>query len=249
MSLPNFPERFALISDVHLRDPKDALTEKFLKTLRNLPAEHNVQALFLNGDIFDFIEVASPFFLKFWGPVFEVCKNLKQQGVAVYFSEGNHDFGFEHFPSKTLNESFTHYGDVSFSFQHPSLGRCWVQHADDIVCPPSYLPFRKFVKSRSFQKAISIVPGFAMQFVFTRYAKFSRSQDEYRPCPEEFLNKCLSDFFANQDEKIDTFFMGHIHQNLDFKHKSTRVFCGPSWLTEPNVLVCGLETCQKVKVD
>lgn len=247
--LSSAPQRFAVISDVHLRNPKDNLTQKFLETVSQLPTEHKIEALFLNGDIFDFIAVSSTFFLKFWNSVFDTLKNLKKQGVAVYFSEGNHDFGFENFRNGFLDDCFTQYGDVSFSFEHPTLGYCWVQHADDVVCPKSYLTFRKLVKSWGFQKATSIlVPGFVMQKIFTKYAQISRSQDAYRSCSEDFLKSCLTIFFTAQEKHPDTFIMGHIHQDVDLIHQKTHVLCGPSWLTEPNVLVCGQEGHQRFKL-
>ena len=90
---------FHVISDVHLHNPQDNLTKIFIETLYSF---ENAENVFLLGDIFDFIAVKSPYFFDLWENVFHAFKHLKKSGVRLYFIEGNHDFGFEHFKSSFL---------------------------------------------------------------------------------------------------------------------------------------------------
>lgn len=226
---------FIVISDVHLRHPEEKLTQLFISTLNSFS---HIDAVFLLGDIFDFIAVNSPYFFNLWKNVFQAFKNLRSKGIQVYFIEGNHDFGFEHFKSEFLNSCFNAYGDFMVQLSHPKLGFVQLRHGDDVVCKPNYLKFRKFVKSKIFQKIISILfPGWFMQFIFSRYAKFSRSQDEYRSLDQNFLMNCLENtlnFYTN----IHVLIMGHIHILKDCLIKNkVRFLVGPDWVSKPSYLV------------
>jgi len=235
---------FIVISDVHLRDPDDELTKIFLTTLEQillLKQEENnqIESLFLLGDIFDFFAASHSFFFKLWKNVFDTIKKLKENGIAVYFIEGNHDFGFEHFPSKILNEHFTAYGDFCVKMDHASFGRTVLTHGDQIICPPIYLTFRSLVKSRFWQKIVSFLfPGFFMHFLFSRYAKLSRSHDQYRELPRTFLEGCLAKYLAENLAPLSTLILGHIHMTIDENFKGTHILIGPDWLSAPSYLMC-----------
>ena len=119
-------ENFIVISDVHLSDPNDKLTDLFISTLNSLP---KTEAIFLLGDIFDFIAVNSTYFFNLWDNVFQTFKSLKENGIRVYFIEGNHDFGFEHFKSDFLNQCFTSYGDFIAEFLFIGVNYFHLNHA------------------------------------------------------------------------------------------------------------------------
>ncbi len=225
---------FTVISDVHLRDPHDELTEKFISTLNSIG---KTDTLFLLGDIFDFIAASSPFFFKLWDNVFFTFRQLKRQGIKVYFIEGNHDFGFEHFKSDFLNSCFTEYGDFIAEFDHPLLGHVRLQHGDNVVCKKNYLAFRLLVKNKWFQKLASLVcPGFFMHIIFSRYAKLSRKKDQYRRLEDDFLHVCLQkEFKKNSSPRV--FIIGHIHVLKDETiNHHTRFLSGPDWPTSPSYL-------------
>ncbi len=237
---------FIVISDVHLRNPQDATTKLFLKTLDDILINNNhenskTEALFLLGDIFDFIAASKNFFLEMWKEVFEKFKQLKESGIQVYFIEGNHDFGFEHFRSQKLDSYFTDYGDITIEFLHRRAGKMMLRHGDDLICPDNYLKFRSLVKSKFFQKLTSyLFAGFFMHFLFSRYAKISRSQDSYRKLQNSFLKICLDKFYINYKNKfqktISILILGHIHVYIQEYYKQTLILVGPDWFVSPNYL-------------
>ena len=101
-------KNFVIISDVHLREPENHITKLFIETLDKFILEKKnktseIEAIFLLGDIFDFITVSKSFFIKLWKNVFNKFHEIKSLGISIYFIEGNHDFGFEHFHSKNLD--------------------------------------------------------------------------------------------------------------------------------------------------
>lgn len=232
-------ENFIVFSDVHLREPDDKLTENFISTLESLP---QTDAVFLLGDIFDFIAASSPYFFKLWGSVFQAFKNLKERGVQVFFIEGNHDFGFEYFKCDFLNECFTNYGDFIIEISHKELGVIHLRHGDDVVCKPNYLKFRRLVKNKFFQWIASfLIPGFFMQFIFSRYAKLSRKKDVYRSLPEDFLLSCLNSTIAKYSH-ISVLIIGHIHILRDCTiNNNVRFLVGPDWFSQPSYLIYNIK--------
>lgn len=230
-------KNFIVISDVHLRNADDKLTQTFIHEINQIK---NIDALFLLGDIFDFIAGPVPFFLNYWKDVFDALQNLKNRNVQIYFTEGNHDFGFEHFQSPRFLECFTQCGDFEISLNHPLHGNILLKHGDDVVCKASYHPFRDLVKSKWFQKInLFLFSGSWMNSIFTRYAKFSRSQDSYRVLDNNFMNQKIAIFLKKYHPLCDIFIMGHVHKNVDYfidTTKSIRVLIGKAWFDVPNFL-------------
>ncbi len=156
----------------------------------------------------------------------------------MYFVEGNHDFGFEHFKSTQLQACFHSYGDLCIEMSHPHLGLVHLRHGDDVVCHQGYLAFRRFVKNKWFQKIASILfPGKFMQFIFSRYAKLSRKTDAYRTLSDEFLFSCLNSVLS-QFPLIKVLIIGHIHIfKQETINNQVQFFSGPDWLSKPSILI------------
>ncbi|MBX9704520.1 MAG: metallophosphoesterase [Silvanigrellaceae bacterium] len=232
--------KFIVISDVHLRHPEDPLSILFLKTLYSFESK-SIDAVFLLGDIFDFISVSNDYFIKKWVSIFNCFATLRAKGIAVYFIEGNHDFGFEHFLRKRENNYFNDCGDMIITFRHSKLGCVSLRHGDDIICPASYLPFRRLVKSKFFQKmAELLVPAKCADFIFSKYASLSRKKDKYRKLTFEFLSSCLKSFLFHQQKtkQMNVLIIGHIHICLLTKILKTKIIASPDWFTSPNYLLC-----------
>ena len=242
---------FIVISDVHLKNPNDNISNLFLETLDNIRLkikrkEIQIDAIFLMGDIFDFITVSKKFFLNLWENIFNKFYELKLQGVLLYFIEGNHDFGFEHFRSEKLDHCFTEYGDFIVEFTHKKLGTVVLRHGDNLICPATYHKFRKMVKSYLFQKFASfLISGKIMHFICNQYAKKSRMCGHYKPLKETFLWQCLDDYLKYYEKEfkknLDTLFIGHIHEYIDTIFKNTHFLVGPDWNSAPNYIVCNSE--------
>ncbi|WP_158999041.1 metallophosphoesterase [Pigmentibacter ruber] len=237
---------FVVISDVHLREPGDLNSQILLENLDKIKLKHytkKIDAIIFLGDIFDFITVSKTFFIKIWVDVFDKIKELKNLGIKTIFLEGNHDFGFEHFHSKKLDDIFSYYGDFILEFDHPELGRTVMRHGDNLICLPSYQKPRAFFKSYLFQKIANLlVPGFLMHFICTNYAKRSRNKGEtYNALTAPFLRNCLEDYFKiyneNNSKQINTLFLGHIHVYLKIVFQQVRLFVGPDWFSNPNYFV------------
>lgn len=248
-------KNFVIISDVHLREPNDDITKLFIKNLDNLIIEKKknnslIDTIFLLGDIFDFITVSKKFFLKLWKEVFDKFLEIRALGISIFFIEGNHDFGFEHFHSKRLDKYFTNYGDCIIEFDHQTFGKVVLRHGDNIVCSPTYHKPRAFFKSYLFQKIANLFfSGWLMHFICTNYAKKSRHRGEYNALQSSFLNLCISNYLNEFREtnniQIDTLIIGHIHVYIDAHFMGTKFLVGPDWFSAPNYLLCNSNGTQE----
>jgi UDP-2,3-diacylglucosamine pyrophosphatase LpxH len=245
------------VSDVHLVDPGDAQTVLFLNFLRTIRSDTSqdarlgqVRHVFLLGDIFEFIDAASPFFRTLWKEVFEVLGMLHRRGVLVYFVEGNHDFGFEyvrqrefhavssHESTLWLKQWATFVGDVGLQFHHPALGRVHVRHGDDVVAAQEYLYFRGFVKSRLAGFLLRRVPSQASHQFFLWLAKKSRKRGDAYELPFEKVRDDVLRFVSDGEFPLpDVLIIGHIHVFIDTKINGMRMLSGPDWYQSPSYLM------------
>lgn len=227
---------FAVISDVHLRSPSEALTKKLIETLR---AQIDKDAVFLLGDIFDFVFIAKDFFENHWKNLFDAFCYLQNNGVKVVFIEGNHDFGFEHFLPKALKSCFTAVGDIEVYANHHKLGNIHFRHGDDVICPPSYLPFRRLVKSKTFQSIATVFPGRFLDWFFQQWATTSRGRHANYSLPRALLETHVSQHLSTLlSQKPNLLILGHIHVYADIHIDDVRVLVGPDWLEFPSILTC-----------
>jgi UDP-2,3-diacylglucosamine pyrophosphatase LpxH len=226
---------FAVISDVHLRNPADERTGQFLAMLASLP---DIDHLFLLGDIFDFVFVQSRYYTKRWEALFQRLETVASRGVTIVFVEGNHDFGFSLPLDPELSRCFSHAGDLIVNFRHPALGRVMLRHGDDIVCTESYLNFRALVKSLTFQRCAALIPGVIMEQLFSRWARFSRSRDDYRKLTPAFFTDSIQGRVMTQTPPPDTLIIGHVHEYIDTRVGSIRCLSGPDWFSAPSLLHC-----------
>lgn len=228
----------AFISDVHLEEPDAELTRFFLQSIQELVGK--VDHLFLVGDLFEFIDVGGRFFRDYWTDFFAVLRNLKENGMQIYFVEGNHDFGFAAVARRAWLAEWSHAAqDACFRFLHPHAGVLHVRHGDDVVTTPAYLKFRYLVKSSWCQWPLRLIPGRWMHRLCIWFAQKSRARGNYRPLPR---SKLVADLqrYASRSTDFDALVIGHIHVHTDARNVGARAvsfFSGPDWHTSPSYLL------------
>jgi UDP-2,3-diacylglucosamine hydrolase len=79
------------VSDLHLGDPDDERTKKFLIFLSRLVGKEECTHLFLLGDIFDLWIAHHSYFVDRFRPVIEQLQRLQSVGIELHYFEGNHD--------------------------------------------------------------------------------------------------------------------------------------------------------------
>ena len=237
-----------VFSDVHLMDPADQHTQNFIEAL--LLYGKQVHHVFLLGDIFEFIDASRSYFRELWRPVFQALEELKASGVAVYFSEGNHDFGFElsyrrerKWQNSWLVQWASYAGDSAFEFEHDAFGKVHLRHGDDVVTSQSYLRFRAVVKSFVAQFLLGLLPPAPMHVFFLWLARQSRKRGENYCLTKQKLLADVTRFIENGHfEKPDVLILGHIHVYADGPIHGVQTLSGPDWHTAASVLLLKAQT-------
>lgn len=114
--------RIFFVSDVHLSFRKDDAErkkqEKFIRFLDHVSQEGG--ELYILGDLFDFWFEWYHVVLKHWFPILFKLRSLVNQGIAVHFITGNHDFHFGDYLEKDIGLHCID-GDCSFELEGKSF--------------------------------------------------------------------------------------------------------------------------------
>jgi UDP-2,3-diacylglucosamine pyrophosphatase LpxH len=86
--------RLAVISDLHLGSPASTATWRLVDFLEQVRVER--WPLCINGDGFDILQSRLPRFLADASPVIRRLRRLREDGIPVYYTLGNHDVALEH---------------------------------------------------------------------------------------------------------------------------------------------------------
>ena len=226
--------QFIVISDIHLKDPQDKLTELFIETITSLKEP---QPIYLIGDIFEFISFKHKYFIKLWSNVFDLFESKIKEGFSIYFIEGNHDYN-------TLKKTsyFTWAGKENRIVTHPLLGVIQLSHGDTIIRSTSYALLRMILKSKILGFISLLFPGILLSEICKRFAQRSRRHE--KPINTNFVTENLH---KRWPKGINTLIIGHIHMYfhaLDTQKRS--FFVSPSWQEAPSYLQITEKNAQRV---
>jgi len=204
-------------SDFHLGSPnaeKSALREaKIINWLESI--QHDAQAIFLVGDIFDFWfeykYVVPKGFLKFLAKITQ----LKQSGIDIYFFIGNHDVWMFDYFTKELGIP-VYREPIQFVLSHKKF---FLGHGDGLGPGDNvYKVLKKVFHNKVIQFLYKwlIHPDIGMWFGNT-WSGHSRSskegkEDEFLGEKEFLLQYCRE---QEQIEHFDYFVFGHRHLMID----------------------------------
>ncbi len=87
-------QRLIVISDLHLGSPASEATWRIVDFLEQVRVER--WPLCINGDGFDLLQSRLPRFLHGALPVIRRLRRLRDDGLTIYYTLGNHDVALEH---------------------------------------------------------------------------------------------------------------------------------------------------------
>lgn len=213
----------SIVSDVHIKFPGDEPFKLFMRFLNN-PIVNRSEKVVLLGDIFDFVVGGNKDFIKEFSEVFDKLKAMLENGIEIYYIEGNHDFHIEKlmkevFPEKGFKFSK---GKVHVEHQETSVLLC---HGDDIeIENPSYRRYYKIIRSRLIEFLAEEVVPFSITRKIGIWAS-SRSRkkniDQYESKKDliktKFRNSAEELFKTNPTKLIIS---GHSHVKDHYQSKS-----------------------------
>lgn len=199
------------VADVHLglnlKDPADRENRfvSFLKSIR----KPETRALYLLGDIWDFWYEYRDVVPKEGARVVSELVQLMDEGIEVYFFEGNHDMWtfsfFESLGMKKLQQPFTAtIGGKTFCLGHgDGLGGAKTGYR--IMLSVFHNRLARFLFSQ-------LHPWVAFRFGLDWSNSSRRSHSPYHFKREE---EPLYKFAAGMEEQPDYFIFGHFHDEVD----------------------------------
>ncbi len=193
-----------IVSDIHLLEVDDDRGRRLCAAIDHM-CQTELDYFILLGDIFDFCLGSHPYYQKKYAALGEALTRLAASGTRVIFLEGNHEFRLADFPWPGVEfvEDLTHYVTLR-SGAVLQLG-----HGDMIYSHQRYKNFRRLVKSRWFTQLASYLPGRWMDYLATRSAAVSRSQDQYRTIRHDRILTAANDWLEAGEGDYGIF--GHFH--------------------------------------
>jgi UDP-2,3-diacylglucosamine hydrolase len=219
--------KYAVISDVHVKNPGDNAENLLLSFLNNKTVQE-CDGIFLLGDIFDLmIGPHSQYFSRF-SNYFKTLKNLLENNKKIYYVEGNHDFHLQNLYKKFFKvhkdlNSANFLMDKDFLIN--DCGKTiHLSHGDDIEIDNfNYQLFKKVVTSPPLKAyANTLMPYFLITKVGEKSSELSRKKNNKRytndvdltPVKEKF-RKSAEIFYTKT--KVDVIVCGHSHVKDHFK--------------------------------
>lgn len=221
--------RVYFVSDVHLglnlKDP-EGREARFVSWLKAIPREET-QALYLLGDIWDFWYEYRDVVPREGARVVAQLIDLMDNGVKVFFFEGNHDmWSFSYFESlgmvKLHQPAFVEIGGETFCLGHgDGLG----------YTKKSYAFMLKVFHNRTAQALFSLLhPWLAYRFGLGWSNSNRRTHEPYHfRGADEPLYKYAESICA--ERHVDCFVFGHYHDSVDLQLPSgARLFVLKDWM-------------------
>ncbi|SMF69707.1 UDP-2,3-diacylglucosamine diphosphatase [Pseudobacteriovorax antillogorgiicola] len=230
--MTDFNASLVVASDIHLHSAYDEKGRLLLKALRQV-AEGNVEYFVFLGDIFDFCLGSHPYFQRRFEAIGAALEAVAASGTRVIYLEGNHEFRIKDFGW----EGVEFYPSGEAELEISTGERFKMAHGDMIYSHERYKKFRKVVKSQWLTGAARLVPGPLMNWLATRGAHISRSQDEYRTINHDAILGAVYSWLETTAHDYGLF--GHFHVPYAESRRDGRkggVFSVDCW-DKPNFLV------------
>jgi UDP-2,3-diacylglucosamine hydrolase len=197
-------DRAIFLSDAHLSQD-DLHTRNFL-ILAERAAGENVP-LFLLGDIFDLWFGAPVLTFGFQKPVIERLRDLRRQGLRIYYAEGNRDFYL-----KKHHEGST-FQIVSEGEMCPEVGsrRVYLSHGDNVNrADLGYRFWKTLSKNRFAYASLSLLPASLVLPLADRLERtLRRTNERFRGSfPEKESREFALRMFSSG---VDFVVLGHFH--------------------------------------
>lgn len=226
---------YYFVSDIHLGsgDASEvrAVEHRFLEFLRNI--EHDAEALFLVGDIFDFWfeyrRVVPKGFVRILGQL----ASMSDRGIRIVMLTGNHDMWMNDYLAEECGVEL-HFGPI---VEQLSSKRCFIAHGDNMNIDnlPMLRLMNRLFRSRSLKWLFSwfVHPDLALQFGHWWSGKSRKSHGEERGA--EVLQPLIdyADEYGREHSDIDYFIFGHMHRMADVSSPRRLLFMG-DWQSRPN---------------
>ncbi len=235
------------VSDIHLVSAEEERTVVFDRFLEEIcsGARPVASHLFLVGDIFDLWIGEHVYFSEKFAKTVSLIRKLVENGVQVYYFEGNHDLHLGKFWHDKMGVNV--HADAS-EFELNGM-KIRVEHGD-LINPDDkgYLFLRKLLRSKFMTELAHSLPSSLIRLIGERASQASRTYTSTaKELPKEHIRSLIREH-AKRNAKdqsgqtpFDLIITGHVHVEDDFEfdvagRKVRSVNLG-SWFEEPKAFL------------
>jgi UDP-2,3-diacylglucosamine hydrolase len=225
------------ISDLHLTATRPAVTELFIRFLRQ--EARAAAALYILGD-----------FLEYWigddalahpehRPIIDGLRGLSDSGVPIHLMHGNRDF--------LLGDEFAHVTGCRL-MPDPSVidlygKRVLLMHGD-VLCTEDveYQQFRQVVRDPQWQRQFLALPASERDAIARNYREKSRESTSHKPLEIMDVTQAAVEA-AMREHRVRELIHGHTHRPAEHRFTldgaaARRIVLG-DWYEQGSVLRCG----------
>ena len=198
--------RAIFLADAHLKNEQD---ENYRLLLQFLDEQRgSVDSLFILGDLFEFWIGHRTMPFSHYRPVLEKLLQLRNDGTAIHYFEGNHDFHLGPYFTKTLKAT-VYRSAATLELDGKKVYAC---HGDQINSHDyGYRLLRFALHNRTTGILVPFVPPRVTSFIADKMAR--NSKRKYRNRESRWNYKAILRAFAARRfaEGCDTVVTGHFH--------------------------------------
>jgi UDP-2,3-diacylglucosamine hydrolase len=211
------------LSDAHLRSAAD---DNYQDLLNLLKQQHDLDALFLLGDIFEFWLGYEHLVFSAYIPLLEQLRRLKEGGTRLFFVEGNHDFTIGPYFRDTLECTVI----TEQALIHWDNRNILICHGDLIHPSPAYLRLRKLWRSPLIKFLVRLIhPDLVWKFGIWLSDKGQQKRSDHQ---QQDPTPWLQEFSTNAvTQPCDLMICGHFHVPVYFQQHGREVIALGDWQT------------------
>jgi UDP-2,3-diacylglucosamine hydrolase len=200
------------LSDVHLRDGGSVKSKLVIRFLQEVASRF--ENIYILGDLFDVWPGTSAYLVRTYRPVIQTLKHLVDDGHAVHYVEGNHDFKLGEFFSESLgirvhtDHLVETWNDKRVYMAHGDLGN---------PREVGYRVLRYLLRRQTLHTALRALPEDWVYKMGMRSSQASRTYQKKLP-PDENAIRSIYRQSANGlfQRGYDVVIMGHTHLPDDY---------------------------------
>jgi len=219
--------RVIIVGDAHI-DCRGGKRHKQFSSFLDFVCAQKPQALFLTGDIFEFLHGKGSWVLKNYPDIFKKLENISKTGTKIFYAYGNHDFNFN--LSYAFIKSAPNFDVLDVAGLKIHFG-----HGDGVdPSDTKYHFLKKVLRSNLFKLTAYVIPDFILYSIANFFSSLSRRADS---SPYNLMKRSNSykEHALNilKQNKLDVVVLGHTHIPEFCQLKDTnQVYVNPGFFGE-----------------
>ena len=218
-----------IVSDNHFQRIKtpdeESRKKRFYSLLNHIKSTGGT--LIIGGDFFDFWFEYKGYAPSEFIEIFERLKDLKNNGVEIYYILGNHDYwDFGFFNKMFATKTFKNQCHIDIDNQ-----KILIIHGDGIFKDDyNYRIFRKIIRSKLCIFLFNLLSPRIGYLIASKISNADKPSEYYKD--NELIKKKLTNYAEKRWEDIDVLLIGHYHQSgIIEKNNKKLIFLG-DWLNK-----------------